>query len=140
MINIRHSNIVIRDIKAALHFYCDILELKLIKEERLTGQKWVEMFNLGNHEVDLTYYKLAPKEKSSLLELYHFNTKDTIFLHSGANFNHVAFTVDSVKRMYDKLVKEGLRVLSKPKVCGKCKVFFCRDYECNLIEIVQELK
>lgn len=140
MINIRHSNIVIRDIKSALYFYCNILELKLIKKERLTGNKWVKMFNLGNYKVDLTYYKLATKERSSLLELYHFNTKDTIFFHSGASFNHIAFTVDSVNRIYDKLVKEGLKVLSKPKVCDKCKVFFCRDYESNLIEIVEEIK
>jgi catechol 2,3-dioxygenase-like lactoylglutathione lyase family enzyme len=58
-----------------------------------------------------------------------------------AGIRHIAFTVADVKESWRALSKHGCQVLSSPTTSpdGKARLFFARDPEGNLIEIVQML-
>ena len=139
--NIRHVGIVVDNLEKALHFYCDLLGFQVYKQEHQKGQ-W--LFNLLGIK-DLIYVKLK-LENYQMIELYYFPTKlddkDEITRQfSSGGFNHIAITVDNVEEVYEKLKKENLYIKNIPilDLSATHKLFFCRDYFGNLLEIVEEL-
>jgi len=141
--NIRHTGIVIKDIDKALHFYRDILGMKVIKQERLSGHQISAL--LGEKDVDLTYIKLAVGEPTSrsyvscLLELYYFH--NLILPPIVPTFNHIALTVSNLNEVIFRFSRERIPLTCIPQLDkqGKHLMAFCRDYDDNLIEIVEEL-
>jgi len=138
MKNLRHSAIIVSDINKARYFYEHLLGLHLIVQKTLSSQDIVELLGLEKQEIELTYYKLATDKGYSLVELYHFSKIEQM-LYNGINFNHLAFTVDNVDKLYKDLKMHDINVLSKPKIMGTCKIFFARDFDRNMIELVEEL-
>ena len=138
---IRHFGIVVDDIDKALHFYQDLLGLKIQRDmfekgdfiDSISGLKNVEVrtikmsANDGNM-IELLWYKSHPKKgiKKDICEI-------------GAS--HPAFTVDNINEKYEKLKKEGIEFNCPPMISpdGKAKVTFCRDFDNVLIELVQVL-
>ena len=138
MLNIRHTGIVVGDIDKALYFYVNLLNLKEIKRGKLNSN-FVKIF-LDIPSTELTYIKLATEGGQALLELYSFDRCFAIsdmFLYS-----HIAFTVKNIDKLYVTLKKNKITCLSTPFLDeqGKNKLFFCRDYDGNLIELVEKIK
>jgi catechol 2,3-dioxygenase-like lactoylglutathione lyase family enzyme len=140
--NIRHTAIIVGDLIKSLKFYRDILELKFIVEKTIEGEDITQL--LGFHyPAKLTYIKLATKWYSSLIELIYFHTPPLYWVNPGSDFpkyHHIALTVDNLDKLIIKLKRHNIKLLSEPKVMYNCKLVFCRDFEGNLIELVEELK
>jgi catechol 2,3-dioxygenase-like lactoylglutathione lyase family enzyme len=99
---------------------------------------------LGIRGIEITTVKLAAKDKN-LIELIHYHShpgkkpaKNEI---NDAGISHIAFTVKDVDAEYKRMSAAHVRFNSLPQFSsdGYAKVVFCRDFEGNLIELVQVL-
>jgi len=115
---IRHTGIVVKNLKKEIKFY-EKFGLKILKEDLEKGE-FISTI-LGN-EVEVKTCKLT--EQIELLQYI-----------KGHGENHIAFTIDNE----DDFKK--LKLISKPQISpdGKVKVAFGYDPEHNLIELVYEI-
>jgi catechol 2,3-dioxygenase-like lactoylglutathione lyase family enzyme len=140
---VRHFGIVTKDMGKSLHFYCDLLGLK-IKKEMLEKGKFIDTI-LGLKNVKVRTVKMIAKEGSTLIELLEYRShkgkqrENYEIFDLGAS--HLAFTVDNLDKEYKRLKKAGVKFISAPRVSpdGKAKVAFCQDPNYVPVELVEEL-
>ena len=139
----RHTGIVVKDLERALHFWRDIMGLKV----RIDFVEEGEFIDTVQHltGVKVHMIKLAAPD-GTLIELLRDEN------HAGKpagkrelcdpGVSHVAFTVADVEAAYKRLRDFGCETLSAPVLSpdGKAKLFFVRDPEGNLLEIVEMVK
>ncbi|MCL5104774.1 MAG: VOC family protein [Armatimonadetes bacterium] len=138
----RHVGIVVRDIEKSLRFWRDVMGLKVAADFREEG----EFINTVQHlsGVRLRMIKLTSPD-GSMVELLQDDAHPTP--PSSANdlcdcgIRHVAFTVADIEDSWKTLVDADCDVLSEPVTApdGKARLFFARDPEGNLMELVQVL-
>ncbi|MBF0103969.1 MAG: VOC family protein [Deltaproteobacteria bacterium] len=138
---LRHTGIVVSNIERAVHFYCDLLGLKLIKDVTEESAHIDKILGLSN--VRLRMVRLLSRNNIQI-ELLHF-IKPHAESVSPPVFNlgcsHVAFTVDHLDQDYEKLVKEGIRFNCPPCLSpdGAVKYAYCQDPDGTFIELVEAL-
>ena len=131
MKNIRHFGVVTNDIENSLHFYRDLLGLK-IKREMLEQGDFVSAI-LGLKNVKVRTIKMASDNGDTLVELLEYQShkgrKRENYEIFDLGASHVAFTVDNADEEYERLGKEGVAFISAPQVSpdNKAKVAFCFD-------------
>lgn len=139
---VRHVGITVKDLKKALKFYNHLLGLKLVKKMDESGAFISRISGLRN--IKVTTVKLAADD-NSLVELLLYYSHPAKKLGKSkiydVGISHFAFTVEDVDKTYKRLLRAGVRFNSPPQVSpdGYAKVGFCRDFEGNLIELVQVL-
>ena len=143
MKTLRHVGIVVTNLNRSLHFYKDLLGLRITKELNESGD-FIDKI-LGMRGTHVRTVKLKSDEGKSLVELLHFKTYPRGKRKISANsigYTHVSFSVRDIRRQYRKLIKSGVEFNSPPQDSpdGYAKVAFCKDPDGNLIELVQELK
>jgi len=127
--NIRHSAICVNNLEKANFFYQKLLGLKYDSTGREEGDYIESLLGLKV----LTWVKLRT-DNGDMLELYWMPNNST------ESFNHIAFTVDNVQYIRNKLVE--YEIVCSPIKTDKTKthkVMFCKDYDKNMCEIVEEL-
>jgi glyoxylase I family protein len=139
----RHTGIVVDDMDKCLRFWRDVMGLEVVADFREEG----EFIDTVQHltDVKLHMIKLAAPD-GTLIELL----KDDNHPAKPAErrrlcdlgLAHVAFTVADVEACFRKLRREGCEVLSRPVTSPdrEARLFFARDPEGNLLEIVQVLE
>lgn len=141
---VRHVGIVVKNIDTVLHFYQNLLNLRLVKQ---TDEPEI----LINPLLILTHcrlktIKLAAKEGKTLIELLEFTSHPSSEVEKKEIFTpgltHVAFTVKDLDELFLKLSGEGVQFISPPITTpdGLAKVAFCKDPEGTYLELVEELK
>ncbi|MEM7208059.1 MAG: VOC family protein [Pseudomonadota bacterium] len=115
-----HAMIRVKDVEASLHFYTELLDLKLIRE---------------NHypEYEFSLYYLATAEGEPEIELT--KNHDDRDYSNGDNFGHLAFRVDNVYETCQKLMDGGVDILCPP-IDGY--MAFVKDPSGVSIELLQE--
>ncbi len=142
IIKIRHTGIVISNLEKSLHFYRDLLGLK-IKRDMLEGGEFIDSIsNLKNVKVrtikmsaddgnlvELLWYKSHPRKSGGAKEI------------CTTGVSHIAFTVENIDYEYKRLKDRGVKFHCLPQISpdNKAKVTFCRDPEGNLVELVEEI-
>lgn len=144
VVNFRHIGIVVSDLALELKFYKELLGLDIIKdtvEDSLFINKILDMDNSNLKTVKLG------KDDKIFLELLKFNSVNASkskrkLKPDDIGITHFAITVDDLDKYYNYLKKNGIIFLSSPEVSvdKRAKVVFCRDYENNLIELVEVIK
>jgi catechol 2,3-dioxygenase-like lactoylglutathione lyase family enzyme len=139
--NIRHTGIVVSDLERSLCFYRDLLGFKITKEMEEFGD-YIDAIS-ALHHVKVTTIKMAAPD-GQLIELLFYHShpcKQTLRNICDIGIAHVAFTVDSLGQVYDRLRMEGIPFNAPPQVSpdGYAKVTFCRAPEGTLIELVEVL-
>lgn len=139
--NFRHVGIVVNDIERSLEFYHNILGLSILKKSE-EGSLFIDKI-LKMNGSKLTTWKLKLLD-DKIIELLHFEKKGKIISPLRPNdigMTHFALTVINAEAMYHHLVQHNVEVLSAPEIGpdNYAKVFFCRDFEHNLIEMVEVL-
>jgi len=128
--NIRHTCLIVDDIAKTHQFYSDILELKLISSGFEKDKFIKNLLNLSQ----LCWAKYIT-ENGNILEFYFMSNCPS------SSFAHVSFTVDNIKKLRNKLIKNKIQCstieINKTKTC---KIMFCRDPFQNLIEFVEDIK
>jgi len=139
---IRHTGIVVSDLERALHFYVELLGLKVMKRMDESGE-YIGNIS-GSKNVMVTTVKMAA-EDGNLIELlyYHSHTQKPARVREicETGISHIAFTVENVDAEYERLSKAGVQFNSLPQRSpdGYAKVTFCRDPDGTLIELVEML-
>ena len=138
----RHTGIVVQDIERSLRFWRDIMGLQVAADFREEGEFIDTVQHLSG--VKLRMIKLTAAD-GSMIELLQDNAHPTPAPERNelcdTGIRHIAFTVADVRASWQTLRAEGCEVLSEPITApdGKARLFFARDPEGNLLEIVQML-
>ena len=140
--NLRHVGITVKDIDLAKNFYCNLLGFE-IKREMLEQGKFIDSIS-GLQNVSVTTVKMIHPESSSsgMLELLKYESHDTqtnrLQINNGG-ITHFAITVKDLRGLHKKLKENNVEFNCKPSVSddGGALVTFCRDFEGNLIELVE---
>lgn len=139
----RHAGIVVSDVEKALHFYGDLLGLKMQRDMVEEGPFVNGLLGLENAKVRTM--KMSADD-GVLLELLHYLSPEHVRKPEEKEMNaigasHVAFTVEDMDSLYEILKKEGVRFNAPPAVSadGKAKVAYCYDPDGTPIELVQML-
>jgi glyoxylase I family protein len=138
----RHTGIVVADMEASLRFWRDVMGLSVVADFREEG----EYINTLQHlmGVRLHMIKLSAPD-GSLIELLEDEAHPTPpSPHNDLcdrGIRHIAFTVADVGESWRVLREYGCEILSDPVTSpdGNARLFFARDPEGNLLEIVQVL-
>ena len=138
---IRHMGIVVHNLEKAIHFYRDILGLKIKREMVEAGEYINNLFALKGVRVKTV--KMSTNN-GNLIELLYCEPHSRSLINKGVcdiGYSHIAFTVENLDREYNRLKEKGVKFNCIPQVSpdGKAKVTFCHDCEGNLIELVEEL-
>ena len=138
---IRHIGVVVENLDKTLHFYRDILGLK-VKREMIEAGEYIDNFS-ALKGVKVKTIKMSADD-GNLIELLYYESHP----RKSANrdicergYSHIAFTVENLDAEYDRLKKVGIKFNCIPQISpdGKAKVAFCRDPEGNFIELVEQL-
>lgn len=139
---IRHMGIVITNKEKSLHFYRDLLGLKIVKELGESGN-YIETV-CGIKGVEVNTIKMSAND-GGLIELLLFKS------HPGKidpnrdlcsiGPTHIAFSVKNLDEEYKKLISSGVEFVSPPQISpdGYAKVAFCKDPDGTPIELVEVL-
>lgn len=141
--NIRHVGLVVSNMEKALEFYQNLLGLKI---QGTTDEKG-DFINqlLVEKSIELKTIKLSADDNATRIELIEFvnpkSNKNKKIELSIPGFTHVALTVNNLGEMYLRLRNAGVQFNCPPKLSpdGKLKVIFCKDFEGNYLELIEEL-
>jgi catechol 2,3-dioxygenase-like lactoylglutathione lyase family enzyme len=139
MINLRHVGLIVNNIDKSLELYRDILGF-------IPKVDQIEQGDFFDHLTGLTSVIARTSkcytEDGTCIELIEFQSQSPdsrIKKFTSEGFNHVALNIDDLDTLYEKLKAIGLEFVNEPKFNAEktAKVAFCRDFEGNLLELVQ---
>jgi len=116
-----HTMIRVRDVDAALHFFCDLLGLVETRRKDVPQGRFT-----------LIFLATAPGEPE--IELTH-NWDHAEPYTGGRNFGHLAFAVDDIYAACQKLQDGGVTILRPPR---DGRMAFVRSPDQISIELLQK--
>ena len=118
-----HTMVRVRNIDASLDFYCNKLGLKEIKRKENEKGRFTLIF-LGADNSDDRY---------ALLELtYNWDSEEYT---GGRNFGHLAYSVENIYEVCERLIKNGVTINRPPR---DGHMAFVKSPDGISIEILQE--
>ena len=141
VVGYRHTGIITKDIKKSLDFYQNIMGLEVIQEFTDTSDYINEITGLKGAEAHFIKLKAIDETVLELLEYPTHPTKPFESSIINVGVCHIALRVTNAEIAYDKLVENGVKVLSRPVLSseGIAKVFFCLDPDNVRVELVEML-
>jgi lactoylglutathione lyase len=115
-----HTMVRVNDLDASLDFYCNKLGLKLIRRTDNPSGRYTLAF------------VAAPGDESAAIELTH--NWDAEELGSARNFGHVAYAVDDIYALCQKLMDAGVTINRPPR---DGRMAFVRSPDNISIELLQ---
>lgn len=143
MKSVRHTGIVITNREKSLHFYRDLLGLKIIKDMNESGD-FIDRIS-ALKKVGVNTIKMAADD-GSLIELLYFvshpRKADPAREICSIGPSHVAFIVENLDEEYKRLTKAGVIFNTLPQFSpdSYVKVTFCKDPDGTLIELIEVLQ
>lgn len=134
---IRHAGIVVSNLPKAIHFYCEILGFHITRQGKETGPWIDEIFQKSNMEITTIKFE----EGLELIIIKQFRPIKWIdFQLYDVGISHISFTVKNIHAVLTKLEEAKIPYISSLKTdrSEPTKVFFCRDYDGNYLEFVEE--
>lgn len=142
---VNHLNIVVADMERSLQFYVGLLHLRVTYEVELTGA-WIEQV-AGLPNVSARCVFVQPTGGGARFELLQYRTPPGVTLPEDSIANtvglrHVAFEVDDLDGLYQRLTESGVRFVSPPVtvpfiVVGNIRkrLCYCYDPDGVMVEI-----
>jgi lactoylglutathione lyase len=123
---ILHTMIRVGDLDRSIHFYCDVLGMRLLRRHDFPGGRFT-----------LAFVGYGDEDRETVLELTH--NWDTDRYEVGTGFGHVALGVDDVYRRCDELRQKGVRIVREPGPMkhGTTEIAFVEDPDGYRIELIQ---
>ena len=139
--DIRHTGIVVGDLKASLYFYRNLLGFRVAKQMEEAGDYIDNISSLRNVKVTTVKMTLPSGQMVELLKYHSHPAEQKTREICEVGISHIAFTVDDLDAEYERFKKEGIQFNSPPQLSpdGYAKVAFCRAPEGTLIELVEVL-
>ena len=124
----RHSMVRVRDLDAALDFYCNKFGMKEVRRVDNEAGRFTLVFLAASEDVGR-----GTAERSPLVELT-YNWDPEVYT-GGRNFGHLAFEVDDIYAICDRLMKAGVTINRPPR---DGRMAFVRSPDNISIEILQK--
>ncbi len=122
-----HTMIRVSDLDSSLDFFCGKLGLVEVRRVSNEAGRFTLVFLAAPRDVDLARQRNAP-----LVELtYNWDPEDYA---GGRNFGHLAYSVDDIYALCDRLMKAGV-VINRPPRDGR--MAFIRTPDNISIELLQ---
>lgn len=125
-----HTMVRVRDLDAALDFYCDKLGLTEVSRIENEGGRFTLVFLCAPDDVELARERRAP-----LVEItYNWDAED---YGGGRNFGHLAYAVDDIYAACQRLMDGGVTINRPPR---DGHMAFVRSPDGISIELLQKGK
>jgi lactoylglutathione lyase len=118
-----HSMIRVRDLDAALHFFCDLLGLTEVRRRDSERGRFT-----------LVFLETGTEGDSAQLELTYNWDQDDAYT-GGRNFGHLAFVVEDIYAVCERMQAGGVTVLRPPR---DGRMAFVRSPDDISVELLQE--
>ena len=139
MINLRHVGLIVKDIDKSYELYRDILGFIPKVDQIEKGEFYEHLTGLisGVARTSKCYSK-----DGTCIEFIEYQSQSSDNRHKNLTsdgFNHIALNVDDLDSLHERLIGIGLKFINVPKLNPEktAKVAFCKDFEGNLLELVQ---
>ncbi len=97
-----HSMIRIRDVDESLHFFCELLGLEEVRRKEVEAGRYTLIF------------LRAPGDEKETVELtYNWDVPETY--GNARNFGHLAFAVDDIYELCQRLQDNGVEINRPPR-------------------------
>lgn len=124
-----HTMVRVTDIEASLHFWCDLLGLVEATRNDYPEGKFTLIFLIAPEDKDAFAQGRAPA-----LELTYNWGSDEVY-NGGRNFGHLAYEVDDIYSLCQKLQDGGV-VINRPPRDGR--MAFVRSPDGISVELLQK--
>ena len=145
-----HTGFVVENLEASLHFYIDILGLKIEREPATQSGEWIsDVVGLKNIELKMAFVGVGDGHSIELFEYLNPTGKkredmDKVFLPGSA---HCALIVDDIRSWFKKLKENNVKILSNGEPTLRDKPYpwaryaiYIQDPDGNVIEMVERAK
>lgn len=122
-----HTMLRVRDLDRSLHFYCDLLGMKLLHRKDFPGGAFT-----------LAFVGYGDEAGTAVLELTHnWDGRD---YELGTAFGHVALGVSQIRQLCDSLRAQGVAIVREPGPMqhGTTVIAFLEDPDGYKIELIEE--
>ncbi|RDX34277.1 VOC family protein [Idiomarina abyssalis] len=123
-----HTMVRVHDLKQSLNFYCDLLGLQEVKRKEVEKGRFTLVFLAAPDDVER-----AKKEQAPMMELTYNWDLETY--SGGRNFGHLAFRVENIYELCQKLMDNGV-IINRPPRDGH--MAFVRSPDNISIELLQK--
>jgi lactoylglutathione lyase len=96
-----HTMVRVTDLEASLKFYCDALGLEVLRKRDVPTGRFTLVF------------LAAPGDSQAQVELTY--NWDSEVLQGGRNFGHLAYAVDNIYAVCERLQQHGVTILRPPR-------------------------
>jgi len=140
--NFRHTGIIVSNMQKSQYFYENILGFKVVQNYTDDSAYINKLLGIIDGEIHMVKLKSVDGYTLELLEYLNHPTKLLEIPFYNVGICHLAFSVDNIDKIYQRLIKKKVKTISKPLLSseGNAKVFFCIDPNGIRIELVQVLK
>jgi catechol 2,3-dioxygenase-like lactoylglutathione lyase family enzyme len=136
---LNHITLVVKDIEKSKNFYQKIWGFEPGFEKEISGEQYSKV--TGYSGLKLRFCVLKIPESDVIIELAQFVNPS---VEIGNDFRHIAFEVDDVDGVYEKVkdraVSEPVIISGQGKGLDGKKFFYFKDPDNNLIEILNKSK
>ncbi|MCX5796522.1 MAG: VOC family protein [Elusimicrobia bacterium] len=139
---LRHTGIVVTDLRRSLRFYRGLLGLRVWREETEAGPYLDSVVGLRGARVRWAKLKAPAGGMIELLQyLSHPRPARRQVRSQDVGASHIALTVRDADGLCRRLRRRGLKVNSAPAVSpdGRVKVAYAHDPDGTIVELVEEL-
>ncbi len=139
-----HTNLIARDWRALARFYTEVFGCAVAPPERHLSGDWIDrMTGIAGVRIDGAHLTLPGYEDGPTLEIFSYEPRrqgDAAQEINRPGFGHLAFHVDDVPGVLEKLLAHGGsmlgEVVQKEYEClGRLTAAYARDPEGNILEI-----
>ena len=126
-VRLLHTMLRVKDLDQSLHFYCDLLGMKLLRRNDYPEGKYTLAFVGYGDEAD-----------HSVIELTHnWGQKEPYAV--GTGFGHLAVSVSDIYATCETLAKEGIKIPRPPGPMkhGGSVIAFIEDPDGYKIELIE---
>lgn len=122
-----HTMVRVSDLDASLHFYCNLLGLREVSRKDSEKGRFTLVFLAATDD-----WARAQEDRSPMIELTHNWDPETY--EGGRNFGHLAYRVDNIYQLCEKLQAGGV-VINRPPRDGH--MAFVRSPDGISVELLQ---
>ncbi|GMM83209.1 VOC family protein [Pseudoalteromonas sp. MTN2-4] len=123
-----HTMVRVKDLDASLAFYCDLLGLHEVKRYDSEAGRFTLVYLAAPGQLETAKQTFSPT-----IELtYNWDTEEYT---GGRNFGHLAFAVENIYALCQKLMDAGVTI-NRPPRCGH--MAFVRSPDGISIELLQK--
>ena len=128
MMEFLHTMVRVKDLDASLAFYCDLLGLHEVKRYDSEAGRFTLVYLAAPGQLETAKQTFSPT-----IELtYNWDTEEYT---GGRNFGHLAFAVENIYALCQKLMDAGVTI-NRPPRCGH--MAFVRSPDGISIELLQK--